>query len=44
MHQKTPDLPQSRRGRKGSQRRSSMSARDDHGFFPDDIAVLFRHF
>jgi hypothetical protein len=31
-HQKTPDLPQSRRGRKGSQRRLSMSARDDDGF------------
>jgi hypothetical protein len=32
-HQKPPDLPQSRRGRKGSQRRSSMSARDHDGIF-----------
>jgi hypothetical protein len=32
-HQKTLDLPQSRRGRKGTQRRLSMSARDHDGFF-----------
>jgi hypothetical protein len=32
-HQKPLDLPQSRRGREGSQRRSSMSARDHDGFF-----------